>query len=272
MSWKNIKTFMIALLLIACTVIGTMLLLGGKQEPYTKEALEKSAELMKENGITVDSSLLKGDFENMKLYRFTLPRDYPEQVAQKLVNGNVTDVFTVPGGVELRTDMGEILYVGNDFTVEYSCTTPSVTETEIQERLLPQAESPRFGLRRQGGEGTQDAVFTQTLSNFPIPENEISCRFVDGKLASLWGKWCFPDKCSTFSAQLRDYLNIMFTERERVAAQSSESATKKSLTVNALEKCYGIENTDSKTTFVLVPSLSIVYKEGERAIHSAVAG
>ncbi|MBQ4327056.1 MAG: hypothetical protein IJC32_01425 [Clostridia bacterium] len=274
MSWKNIKTFMIALLLIACTVIFVMLLLGGNQEPYTAESLEKSAALMRESGIILDKDLLKGDFEGMKPYRFTLPRDYPEQVAQKLVNGNITDVFTVPDGVELRSDSGEILYVGNDFTVRYSCPdrSNSVTQEDLEQRLLPLTESPKFGISRKDGDDPQKAIYVQTIGNYPIPENEMICSFADGKLVSMEGKWCFPDKCSTFSAQLRDYLNIMFTERERISSEAPENVSKKDLTVESLEKCYGIENTDSKNTFVLVPSLSIIYKEGEQVIHSAVAG
>lgn len=274
MSWKNIKTFMIALLLIACTVIFVMLLLGGDQEPYTAQSLEKSAALMKDSGIILDSDLLKGDFEGMKPYRFTLPRDYPEQVAQKLVTGNITDVFTVPNGVELRADTGETLYVGNDFTVKYSCPDPSksIGQEDLEQRLLPLTESPKFGVGQKDGGDPQKTVYVQTVGNYPIPENEMICSFADGKLVSMEGKWCFPDKCSTFSAQLHDYLNIMFTERERVSSESSENPSKKDLTVETLEKCYGIENTDSKTTFVLVPSLSIIYKEGEQVIHSAVAG
>lgn len=273
MSWKNIKNFLIALLLIACIVIGTMLWLSGDQEPYTKESLEKSAALMKESGIIVDSNMLKGNFDGMKLYRFTLPRDYPEQVAQKLLCGNISDVFTVPDGVELRTNIGEVLFVGDDFTIRYACSvqSASITEAEAEEILILTLDSPRFGAARQSNEDSKNVTFIQTLGSYPIPENRLTCSFDDGKLVSMEGKWCFPDKCSTFSAQLHDYLNIMFTERERVTADSAENAEKKTLTVENLEKCYGVESTDSKTAFVLVPSLNITYKEGERATHSAVA-
>lgn len=264
---------MIALLLIACTIIGATLWLSGDQEPYTKESLEKSAALMKESGIIIDSDLLKGDLDGMKLYRFTLPRDYPEQVAQKLVHGTVTDVFTIPGGVELRTDIGEVVYVGNDFTLEYSCPVQSaaLTKDEVEDRLIPSAEAPQFGAGQKIGDDPQDVTFTQMLGNYPIPENVLSCHFITGKLTSLEGKWCFPDKCSTFPAQLRDYLNIMFTERERISAESSKNAEKKVLTVENLERCYSVESTDTKTAFVLVPSLKITYTDGEQAIHSAVA-
>ncbi len=272
MSWKNIKTFMIILLLLACIVVGAMLWLNGDNEPYTRESLEKAAELMAKSGITVDSEQLLGDFEGMRLYRFTLPQDYPEKVAETLTVGKVTDVFTVPNGVEMRTDAGEILFVGSDFTVSYSCSfaNESISEDEIEALLVPLCQSPEFGVQRiESEQSSEMPVFIQTLGSLPIPENEITCNFVDGKLSSFEGKWCFPDKCSTFSAHLRDYLNIMFTERERVSADVS---SKKDLTVKKLEKCYGIESTESKTAFVLVPSLNIIYKEGERSIHSAVAG
>lgn len=265
MSWKNIKTFMIILLLIAGIIVGTMLLLGGNKEIYTKESLEKSVALMEKSGIIIDAELLKGDFDGMKIYRFTLSKDYPEKIAENITAGNVTDVFTVPGGVEIRTDRGEILFVGDDFSISYECSEGALTEEDTEKSLLPSCESPKFNVRRQVNGDL--VTFTQTLDGTPIPENTVICKFDNGKLTEFSGKWCFPDKCGTFSAQLRDYLNIMFTERERVDAEDE----KKQLTVEELEKCYGIETGEGKSVFLLVPSLHIVYKEGESAVHSAVA-
>ncbi len=269
MSWKNIKTFMIILLLIACIIVGAMLLFGGSKETYTKESLEKAVALMEKSGITIDAEQLTGDFDGMKIYRFNPAKDYPESVAAALTSGNVTDVFTVPGGVEMRTDLGEIIFVGDDFSISYKCPDGSLSESDIKKRLLPTCEAPVFDIRREeSGTDSEYVIFTQTLSGSPIPENTVKCKFTNEKLTEFSGKWCFPDKCSTFSAQLRDYLNIMFTERERVDAEDGE---KKQLTVKNLEKCYGIENGDGKSVFLLVPSLHVVYKEGESAIHSAVA-
>ena len=274
MSWKNIKTFMIILLLLACIIVGTMLWLNGDNEPYTEESLQRAAELMADSGIKIDSKQLLGNFDGMRLYRFTLPQDYPERVAEKLAVGDITDAFTVPDGVTILTDKGESLFVGDDFTVNYraSDTGEGISESEMEELLLPACQSPQFGiLQNETVQNTGETVYTQTVGGLPIPENEIKCSFVDGKLASFTGKWCFPDKCSTFSAQLRDYLNIMFTERERVDDEGLGADGNKLLTVKELEKCYGIESNEGKTAFILVPSLNVVYEEGEYAIHSAVA-
>ncbi len=272
MSWKNIKTFMIILLLIACVVIGTMLLLGGKKELYTKDSLEKSVSLMEKSGILITSAQLKGTFDDMNIYRFTLPQDYPERVAEGITVGNITDIYAVPGGVEMHTDSAERVFIGTDLSISYYCqgAPRDISEEEIGELLAPDCTSPSFGVRREGSEingASEFVTFVQTVEGLPITENQIKCRFTDGKLASFEGKWCFPDKCGTFSAQLRDYLNIMFTERERV---NSEAGGKRTLTVKELEKCYGVENSDGKSVFILVPSLHIIYKEGESAIHSAV--
>lgn len=263
---------MLILLLLACIIVGAMLLLNGDNESYSRESLEKAAELMAKSGITVDSEQLLGDFEGMRLYRFTLPQDYPEKLAETLTVGKVTDIFTLPNGVEMRTDAGERLFVGSDFTVNYNLPSANhgFSEDEIEALLVPPCQSPEFGVQRvETEQNSESLIFIQTLGSFPIPQNEITCNFVDGKLSSFEGKWCFPDKCSTFSAQLRDYLNIMFTERERISA---DAENRKNLTVKKLEKCYGIESTESKTSFILVPSLNIIYKEAERAIHSAVVG
>ena len=273
MSWKNIKSFMIILLLLACIVVGAMLWLNGDNEPYTDDALEKAAELMSESGISVSVDQLQGDFSGMKLYRFTLPQDYPERVAEKLASGKATDVFAVPNGIAIRTDQGESLFVGNDFTISYRCLNArdGATEQEIATLLVPDCQFPEFGvLKKKGTESDGEVIFVQTLGDYPFPESEVKCNFVDGKLSSFSGKWYFPDKCSTFSAQLRDYLNIMFTERERVDTENADAENKKTLTVKELEKCYGVESGEGKSTFVLVPSLHIVYKEGEEAIHGAV--
>ena len=265
---------MIILLLLACIIVGAMLRLNRNNEPYTADSLQKAAELMADSGIKINSEQLLGSFDGMKIYRFTLSQDYPEKVAEKLMVGSITDVFTVPDGVAIRSDKGESLFVGNDFSVNYRSLNANdgILESDIENLLMPACQSPEFGLSCNGNEqNTGERVFVQMLGDLPIPENEIKCNIVDGKLTSFAGKWCFPDKCSTFSAQLRDYLNIMFTERERVNAENTDTETKKELTVKGLEKCYGIESNESKTAFILVPSLNVIYKEGEHAIHSAVA-
>ena len=270
MSWKNIKTFMIILLFIACIIVGAMLLLGGNKEAYPKESLEKSVALMEKSGIIIDAEQLKGNFDGMKVYRFTLPKDYPEKVAKSVTSGSVTDIFTVPGGIEIRTDRGETLFVGDNFRITYKCPDGIIPEAEIEKLLLPVCESPAFGVRRVTAEkngNVESVALIQMLGDTPIPENSVDCVFTDGKLTEFSGKWCFPDKCGTFSAPLRDYLNIMFTERERVDAEQN----KKTLMVDMLEKCYGVESTEGKSAFLLVPSLHIIYKEGDNAIHSAVS-
>ena len=274
MSWKNIKTFMIILLLIACIIVGSMLWLNGDNEPYTMDSLEKAAKLMADSGIILEGRQLLGNFDGMKLFRFTLPQDYPEKVAERLTVGQITDVFTVPDGVAIRTDKGESLFIGSDFTINYRSlfTDVGFSESEAETLLAPTCQSPEFGMvRNDSTQNAGEVVYTQTLGDMPIPENQIKCNFVDGRLTSFEGKWCFPDKCSAFSAPLRDYLNIMFIERERVNAENTGVETKKELTVKELEKCYGIESNESKTSFILIPSLNIIYREGERAIHSAVA-
>ena len=72
---------MIILLLIACIIVGAMLWLNGDNEPYTKDSLEKAAKLMADSGIILEGRQLLGNFDGMRLFRFTLPQDYPEKVA-----------------------------------------------------------------------------------------------------------------------------------------------------------------------------------------------
>ena len=60
------------------------------------KALEKAAKLMADSGIILEGRQLLGNFDGMKLFRFTLPQDYPEKVAERLTVGKITDVDVSP--------------------------------------------------------------------------------------------------------------------------------------------------------------------------------
>ena len=98
----------------------------------------------------------------------------------------------------------------------------------------------------------------------------LSCVFavLDGKVIGMNGEWCFSDVQTTYSAQLYDQINILYTVKDHILADSTAAHK----VVTSLSLAYAVYYRADSDLFYLIPTWHVATDEGQTYILNAVNG
>ena len=253
------------ILLAAVNIFMAVMLAGSTAtEVYDSSAVKNITELLSSGGIAADESFLNTDYENARVFVCHLDENYSAAVAKKLM-GEYDEVFSTPNGTEFFSQKSR-LKIGNEMEIEYSDgnfdianirESEEMTSSEVEQ--LNDSGIIGVGWASSGGEAA----------------GLLKCVFDEGSLVFLEGKWCFASIDESFSAHTLDSVNILFIEKNELAAARAENADiPETLTVKNMSRCYCSHISADGTKAYFMPSWHIEWLENEMydSFYNAVNG
>ena len=283
MNWKNIKTFLIILLVAVNIFLAAMLIGRTSLKVYDKEAVGNISALLSEGGISAGDKFLNLKDNESKVYVCNIENDYSENVAIKLM-GEYDEVFTTPDGAEFF-GKDSSLKLGDDFTLTYSKTDFNIPDScnqmnDDEIETLKEKISLVLGndfeiISAESSDSVQCATIMQTFDKKNIQNHTLKCYFDGDSLSYLDGTWCFLSIDDSFSAHTLDSVNILFIEKSALElAREKDENIPDSLTVENMSICYCSHISLDASKLYLMPSWRIQWKENgiEDSYYNAVNG
>lgn len=275
------------ILLAAVNIFMAVMLAGSTAtEVYDSSAVKNITELLSSGGIAADESFLNTDYENARVFVCHLDENYSAAVAKKLM-GEYDEVFSTPNGTEFFSQKSR-LKIGNEMEIEYSDGNFDIANIrESEEMTSSEVEQLNEVLSNVFGTGgfklfssEKDGSFisariVQRIDGLNVENNTLKCVFDEGSLVFLEGKWCFASIDESFSAHTLDSVNILFIEKNELAAARAENADiPETLTVKNMSRCYCSHISADGTKAYFMPSWHIEWLENEMydSFYNAVNG
>ncbi len=274
MNWKNIKSFLLILLIAVNIFLAFMVKKQSGASGYSAEALANVTELLEQNGIYAEKNILTLPTKEMEIVTCTVDDKYSSTVS-KLFLKEEKDIFTTPTGYSVYGKNGELLKISPSMDIYYSSdgiTEGSLTNaekkdieddavTEILSDILLSNENSDFGFKITSismSDELYEVTLVQTLSGHPVRNHRLHCIIKDSSIVFASGKWCFLPINEKISEHLLDSVNILFVERAEIG--SHKSNTEKH-TVEYMEQCYISQTLGKENQLYFMPSWHISWME-----------
>ncbi|MBR3966772.1 MAG: hypothetical protein IKJ91_06845 [Clostridia bacterium] len=270
MNWKNIKFFLIILLLVVNIFLAVMLIGRTSIKVYDKEATENISELLSESGIFVDKKFLNIKDKDSKVYACNIESDYSAKIASKLM-GEYEEAFATPYGAEFFAK-DSFLKIDEDFQFSYSKIGFSLQEpkndmTDDEVKLLKEKLAKLLGtdfklISAKKQDSAEYALVMQTFDEKSIENHTLECYFDGDTPVYVDGKWCFLSIDESFSAHTLDSVNILFIEKSALdLSKEKNEVVPQKLTVKDMSICYCSHISLDGSKLYLMPSWRIQWVE-----------
>ena len=283
MNWKNIKIFLIILLLAVNIFLVAMLIDRTRLKVYDKAAIDNISSLLLEGGVTADERFLNLKDTDSKVYICNIKNNYSDSIAKRLM-GEYDEVFATPEGVDFF-GKDESLRVGEDFSLTYSKINFNITEPKsdmnkkeidlLREKLSLILDTDFEVISAKKQNSIEYAVIMQTFDGKSIQNHTLKCFFDGDTLLYLDGIWSFLSIDESFSAHTLDSVNILFIEKNALElAREKDQNIPLNLTVENMSICYCSHISLDGSKLYLMPSWQIQWKENgiNDSFYNAVNG
>ena len=140
-----------------------------------------------------------------------------------------------------------------------------------------QGEDYRFGVRIDGGALDEGAgvtyIFaTQMLDGLPVYGNSAVCVFEGEDLLSARGYWYFGTAGETYSEEIYDQVNILFTDLSALTTRAAEEERPDAgfPGVTSVTACYTPNWNADRTALYFILSWQIDHSDGTRIVYNAI--
>lgn len=297
MESRKITATLVAILALACAIITVVLIsVNRKIHHIPQTAVNDMVDVLDRAGIGISPDMIGTKRENGDVYIFN-SADYFGSVARLMQNDAVTETFATPDGEILLYENGALIEFGKGFYFRYSLDGDKhlVPDTEyFTERLSPAMKeykevadaAVRFldkGSRDFSLGGmitivtTVDAVYgdgdnyyavcSRTMDGVAITDNTVTCTYHDGVVSAAEGTWCFLTKGESYSAQLTDQLNILFSAMKDIAIPEG-----KRVKITSIGRCYSLYYYGENDDFCLIPCWQVSTDKAGDYIYNALDG
>ena len=284
MNWKNIKIFMLVLLVAVNIFLAAMVIKQSGMQVYDSNTLKNITELLSQSGISADRSFLTKKTQETSVYSCEIHMTYASNVAN-MIMGEYEDIFMTPQGFSFFGKNNEVLKTGKSFEIYYDIGINTLTlknkleldksekralkETLSSLLLGKSLENSGYGIKLNeagSADGFTYAIITQTVNDITVSNHTMKCILKDKQIVYLCGRWSFLPINENFSAHLLDSVNILFIEKSELDAQKLQNTDDEkikdiSLTVENMEQCYISHLSDDGTKLYFIPSWHIEWKE-----------
>lgn len=333
MNWSSVKNLLIAILVAANLFLIFNIVRQDRTRGYISDGeLRDAIELLGERGFSVLEAAVPTKRFKAPVYESQYDDEYYTEVATTLSGSEREMLYTMPnGGISISTKNGIWLEFDNGFDFRYSKfdISNSAAYTEITADTFANAAAAGSVLTASRMKSISSAVsdflcrlqpkdsplsaktvgaFTdssgrtfvlaeQYLDGYKVYSHYAVCVFEDTKLIFAHGRWYFSDIGKSYSTELCDQVNILFTDmtflKSNVAnamlenggenADSSSSLTDSESenivlpSVSSVTACYAAYWNSDKTALYFIPawqidhidSLTIVYNAANATVYSS---
>ncbi len=305
MGWTRLKLILAAVLTAANVILLYEILVFHNSSAYLpQQSMDHLQLMLAENGIAVSESAIDTRKPNLVIYEGALGEDYYTHVAENL-SGSVTELsFNTPNGFVLNMENGDRFSFYNGFGIRYAAKdAPETEELEALSvsKLTALSKSDERKLKRtvdnflQTAEnGTANAQLSllsrEVLYTGEDPESGIrycvcgqkarnteiislvsAFAVFDGEVIGVSGNWCFAQMDTSYSAQLLDQINILYSVKNRVLEERAESG-EDVVAIHSLSLGYAAYFRGDSDRFYLIPVWNTGMDNGKTYSINAVDG
>lgn len=295
---KRIFTVLLLVLAAACVIMGVILVSVNREIGYLPEAaVDDLVEILGKAGITIDKATIPVKRERGSVYVCD-SGNYDNTVAQLLGESNCARTYIIPDGKIIVLESGAMIEFGNNFsfrffrdgeasplpdTIDLSKITNTLNQKKEKEISSLATDFLERGSKRFDGNGKVNvvtivenvwedsgkyyAMCTREIDGVEITNNTVMCTVEDGVVTEARGTWCFLTLCESYSAQLSDILNILFSVKKEIAAENKEDQP---LRIESVEMCYSLYFFGDDDAFCLIPCFKITTDKMGEFIYNAI--
>lgn len=305
MGWTRLKLILAAVLLAANGILLVCVISLYRSTEYLPEdALRRVSVMLAENGISVAESAIDGKKTDLVIYEGELGEDYYTNTAEAL-SGSITELsFSTPTGYVMTMENGDRLAFSGGFGIRFEraqapefralseLSDESLTAlTASDERRLSRAvgtflgaaepslpDTQALSLSREllySGEdaesGIHYCVCAQYARNTRVFSFVSAFAVYENTVIGMTGEWCFSQMDTSYSAQLMDQVNILYSVKDRVLEERAEDGTTVA-GIRALTIGYAAYFRSDSDRFYLIPAWNAEMDGGKKYIINAVDG
>ena len=304
--WRIVKITLIAVLLLANVfMVWFQQSVSRSAEYLSEETIRQARELLRADGIVIGQRVVDAKKVNLPIYEGTLVQDYHASVASRLSESGVALSFDAPNGAVISMANGDRYTFSDGFEIRY--TASGFAEhlageeqdlSELSSLLIGEEEDVRRAvtafLERAGnysGERGQSASFSYTFTSYGrddatgtlycVGEQSVNRQSLvnfravfavhDGKVIGMSGSWCFASIGASYSAQLLDQINILYSVRNRILEERGNATDSREESLS-LEIGYAVYFRSDTEGFYLIPAWIVQTGSGKTYSINAVDG
>ena len=278
MQHRKIMTVLIAILALACLIVGiSLVILHHRNEELPAASVEHLLTVLEKERIRVDPALISTKRQTGRVYVCD-SGDYNRTVAALLGGSEQKAAYVIPDGEIVLLKNGARIDFSRDFSFHYyqngaplsadtfdlekqSATVSEQKREEICDtvtRFLDRgsrsfADAEKMNLETAvdtiwENDGIYYALCTRTIGGVGITDNTVLCVLRHGEVAEAYGTWSFLTSGETYSAQLADMVNILFNVKKQIAMQEHPDVT-----IESIESCYSLYSYGEHEALCLIP-------------------
>jgi len=295
---KKITVVLLALLCAACLVVaGVLVSVSRRKNRIPDTAVDDIIEVLAKENIRISPELISTKEETDKVYVCDT-NDYPETVARLLGGEAVADSYVTPEGEIVVLEDGKVIEFGSNFDFRYAsdgkkAVFPDMEEQSDISRKLEESQRKAITttvtsfLERGSGafeasekiaietkiekivkyEGSYYVACTRRIDGVEITDNAVTVSYYDGVITGAEGSWCFLTYGESYSAQLSDLLNILFSVKNEIQATAENPVE-----ITAIGRSYSFYYYGDGDSFCLIPCWKIETDKAGGFIFNALDG
>lgn len=299
MESNRIINVLAVILFTACMIVAaTLVRVKYKIDYVPAEAIDDLVEILEDDGIYVDRSIISRKRTVGTVYMFDFD-DYNHTVASLLGESVVRDSYAVPSGELVILENGDRFEFGEDFAFRYeseNADTFSPNIVELQSYAVgcsaEEKESSVSAVRdflNNGSsffgdldvgvmidgiweyDGVDYILCSRTIDDIMINGNLVLCTVENDKVTASYGTWCFFTPVTSYSAQLADILNILFNVKKELSSVTAEDGFE-GIVIESVKSCYSLYFFGDGENFCLIPCWQITTDTHGELIYNAING
>ncbi len=297
MRHNRIIIFLSCILAVSCVIMMLTIASIYKKSNYLPEsAIVDIVNVLAADNIFIDPEIVSTKLERGTVY-VCASEEYNSTVAELIGNGKVKSVYAVPNGEIIILASGERFEFYENFSFRYlknetsadmqnSFTVSESDEVDSEnfddETIMTVKEFLESGSAEfLGGDklgiiteingmweknGKRYALCSRKVNGVPIAGNTALCEVENGEVTEAYGMWCFITLGESYSAQLSDYLNILFNVKKEISLTPYECVQ-----IESIELCYSLYFLGDDD-FCLIPCWKIITDLAGEFIYNAIDG
>lgn len=303
MNWGKVKLVMIAVLLLACLLLGWNIwsLADSRRYIAEEELTNLQAILEADNIYLAEEAVPRRRFE-ADVFVGAVVADYYQWVYNSLCGEPIYRTYTTPNGLMLITESGDRYHIRGNFGFAYHATgfltvtlpeygnlgtlrlddrtketlLASAREFLKMNMLLPAETVDRYQLALTGAKRTGDLqgyfiAITLEMDGVPLCTNEAVLLIRDGIVRAMEGNWTFLSGSRTESAPVYDQVNILISEKKNIAHDRSVGLLPRTVSIRSVEPCYCPYVDEESGAVYFVPGWKITHEDGRIRVYDGVS-
>lgn len=300
MSWKNLKTFAIAILVaMNAFFLYSLIERTHAVQYYDDKLIDSATEIFRESNLYVDRSFLTARQVSLPVYTGTVSDVFFDDLSKKMESAGYIAEYG-PGGMHFIGANDEY-YIGNDFAFLYFTEEDSpkpselllngafikrenpdfsevekIIQTFLSALSIPEQEK-KFAYELDFTDfytsGTESVVCVMQKINGKDTENRLYLLLSEGHVIAADGFFALTSPQRRLSTQTVGMMEILFSEKNYLDERYRESGeiSRENMILSSVKISYAVYF-DADGSFYFVPVRTLVYQNGESRTYNDVSG